>query len=906
MKAKEMRRRLLEFLCITLALLLAFPLPLLAMPHGQQVVNGQVSFKTQGNTLTVTNTPNSIVNWKGFSIGAAETVRFVQQSSSSAVLNRVTGADPSRILGFLQSNGRVFLVNPNGIVFGQGARVDVNGLIASSLNMSNQDFLGGKYNFTAGEFARPVQNQGTITTPSGGKVYLIAPNVENSGIINTPQGEVILAAGRSVRIIDSSTPDIAVVVSAPEDAALNLGQIVARSGKVGIYGSLINQKGVISADSASVGEDGRVFLKASKSVLIGEGSATTADGPTGGSITVQGPENKISGKISAAGSEGRGGDIKVLGEDITLTGTANIDSSGSGGGTVLVGGDFQGKNPEVPNSRTLTVQAGAQIKADAVMNGNGGKIVLWSDDRTEFYGFISARGGERGGNGGDVEVSGKQTLVYRGLTDVRAPRGAIGSLLLDPTDYLIASAGGDITGADLGSQLYLANVTIQTSGAGAQEGNIIVEDAVFWDSGTTLTLSAHNDIYFYENITNNAGGSLVLRSDSDSDGGGTVVFFNSGVTLTGGGTASILYNPSLGYAAPTDYAAFFTGATPTSYMLVKDVNQLQSISTNLAGTYALSCDIDAGITSTWNGGQGFVPLGDDSLIPAQSFTGSFNGFGHTITGLYINRPATQYVGMFGGCGAAVIENVGMVNVNITGGFQTGGLVAHTGGTISKCFTTGTVTGTSNTVGGLVGLSAGTTVDSYSTAAVSGNTYVGGLIGANYGGASFVENCYSAGNVSGASSVGGLSGYNAGSIIDSYWDTQTSGQATSVGGAGRTTAQMMDQATFAGWDFASTWNIAQGVSYPYFTWTSAPAPPPVPPPPSSNPAQSAGNNTSFGLIVNATTAAMNQMQAGGGPGQNYYQGPGANPDQENMSQEAGGGKEGELKNYDLKAVTVFCN
>lgn len=913
MKAKEMRMRFPEFLYIALALLLAFPPLLFALPNGPQVVNGQVGFNSQGTTLTVTNSPNSIVNWKGFSIGAGETVRFVQQSSSSAILNRVTGADPSRILGLLQSNGRVFLVNPNGIVFGQGARVDVNGLIASSLNISNQDFLAGKYNFTAGEIAGPVRNQGTITTPSGGKVYLIAPSVENSGIINTPQGEVVLAAGRSVQLVDSSTPDIAVVVSAPDDAALNLGQIVAQSGKVGIYGSLISQKGVVNADSASVGENGRIVFKATKSVFIDEGSATTANGPTGGSITVQGPETKVSGAISAAGSAGKGGDIKVLGDDITVTGTAGIDASGTGGGgAVLVGGDFQGKNPEVPNARTLTVQAGAQIRADAVVNGDGGKVVLWSDGRTEFYGFISARGGERGGDGGNVEVSGKHTLVYRGLTDVRAPKGATGSLLLDPTDYLIASAGGDITGVDLGNQLDLANVTIQTSGAGAQAGDITVEDAVTWASNSTLTLSAHNDIVFMENITNNAGGSLVFRADSDSNGGGTVIFSNSGVTLTGGGTATILYNPSplAGYAVPTNYSGYFTGVTPTAYMLVKDAVQLQAIQANLAGTYALSCDIDASGTSIWNNGQGFLPLGDDTLIPAQSFTGTFNGFGHTITGLYINRPATNYVGMFGGCGGALIENVGMVDVNITGGFQTGGLVAHTGGTISKCFTTGTVTGTDNTVGGLVGLSAGTTINSYSTATVSGIQFVGGLIGANYGAASVVSNCYSAGHVTGSGSVGGLSGYNAGSITGSYWDTQTSGQASSYGGTGRTTSQMMDQATFAGWNFASTWNITQGASYPYFTWTTPPTPIVNPPPASSSgTAQSAvvgGNNASFGLVVTATTAAMNQMQSGGGPGQNYYQGPGAASGQEEKPHTTGRNKEGELKKYDDKAVTVFCN
>jgi len=221
-----------------------------ALPAGQQVVNGQAAFNTQGNNLTITNSPNSIINWQGFSINNNEAVRFIQQYGSSAVLNRVTGQDPSQILGLLQSNGRVFLINPNGILFGQGARIDVNGLFASTLNISNQDFLAGRYNFTAGAIAGSIQNQGTITTPEGGKVYLIAPDIENSGIITSPKGDVLLAAGHSVQLVDSLNPDIAVVVSAPENKAVNLGQIVAQSGKVGIYGGLISQKGSINADSA--------------------------------------------------------------------------------------------------------------------------------------------------------------------------------------------------------------------------------------------------------------------------------------------------------------------------------------------------------------------------------------------------------------------------------------------------------------------------------------------------------------------------------------------------------------------------------------------------------------------------------------------------------------------------------
>ena len=121
-----------------------------ANPTNPVVTNGAAQFTTAGNLLTVTNTPNAIINWQSFSIGAGEITKFVQQSASSAVLNRVVGQDPSAILGALQSNGRVLLVNPNGVVFGAGSQINVAGLVASSLNLSNDDFLAGRMRFTEG------------------------------------------------------------------------------------------------------------------------------------------------------------------------------------------------------------------------------------------------------------------------------------------------------------------------------------------------------------------------------------------------------------------------------------------------------------------------------------------------------------------------------------------------------------------------------------------------------------------------------------------------------------------------------------------------------------------------------------------------------------------------------------
>ncbi|MFA5182276.1 MAG: filamentous hemagglutinin N-terminal domain-containing protein, partial [Syntrophales bacterium] len=541
-----------------------------ANPNGPQVVNGNVSFNTQGNTLTITNSPNSIINWQGFSIGINELTRFIQQSGNSAILNRVIGQDPSAILGALQSNGRVFLINPNGILFGAGARIDVNGLIASTLNLSNQDFLAGKYNFTAGLTAGSIENQGTITTPTGGQVYLIAPDIKNTGIINSPKGEVILAAGRSVQLVDSTNPDIAVVVSAPENSVVNLGQIIANSGRIGIYGGLISQKGIVRADSAVVDENGQILFKATKGITLDKDSITTASGPQGGKISIQSETDTtlVSGTVSAAGSEGQGGEVKVLGKQVGLIDSALVDASGTtGGGTVLVGGDYQGKNPDVQNATATYVGPDATIRADATEAGNGGKVIVWADDATRFYGTISARGGAQSGNGGFIETSGKNLIIASGDVNASAPMGKSGTWLLDPNNITISTGGNTnisvvnpfessddsavLNNVTLGNALINGtNVTVQTQAAGTntQAGDISVEAPVMAALGSaesaTLSLNAQRNISFTADgsITNGTG-TLNVNLNAGTDVGSTntpgtnvsSIIMASGSSITTGG-----------------------------------------------------------------------------------------------------------------------------------------------------------------------------------------------------------------------------------------------------------------------------------------------------------------------------------------------------------------------------------
>ncbi len=287
----------------------------LANPTGGTVSSGSASFASSGNTLTVTNSANAIINWQSFSIGVNEITRFLQSSASSAVLNRVVGSGgviPQSVIdGVLSSNGRVFLLNQSGVVIGSTGRIDVAGFVASSLNLSDQDFLNGQMRFTEVPGAGGVSNAGVIQAASGGRVFLVAPNVENTGAISAPQGQIVLAAGKSVELVSEGSPFVTVRVTADTEQALNLGKLIADSGRIDMSGALVRQASIAQADSAVVSANGEIRLVATKDLTLDAGSITTANGPSGGSVLLQaqGGTNLISGTVEAKGSSGQGGTI---------------------------------------------------------------------------------------------------------------------------------------------------------------------------------------------------------------------------------------------------------------------------------------------------------------------------------------------------------------------------------------------------------------------------------------------------------------------------------------------------------------------------------------------------------------------------------------------------------------------
>ena len=324
---------------------MAIASPVYSNPTGLSVVAGQATSQAIGNLMQITNTPGAILNWQQFNIDVGQTTQFIQQNAASQVFNRVTGGDVSQILGSLQSNGQVFLINPAGVFFGQGAVIDTAGFLASTLAASDTDLLNGHLRFKdANGNAGSIVNQGKLTTHSGGSIVLLAPSIENSGVIHA-DGEVLLAAGHSVTIVDLKHPTIGLTVVVKDgEQAVNLGQIVSKNASV--FSHLVKNSGIVEATGAQVGKGGVIRFVAQGDAIAG-------------------------GQIKADSADGKGGEIDITGKRVAVLSGAHISADGAtGGGTVHVGGGWKGQDESIANSKQTVVQANTLISANATQNGD--------------------------------------------------------------------------------------------------------------------------------------------------------------------------------------------------------------------------------------------------------------------------------------------------------------------------------------------------------------------------------------------------------------------------------------------------------------------------------------------------------------------------------------------------------
>ncbi|NJS13411.1 MAG: hypothetical protein HC788_00995 [Sphingopyxis sp.] len=463
------------------------------------------------------------------------------------------------------------------------------------------------------------------------------------------------------------------------------------------------------------------------------------------------------------------------------------------------------------------VNMSGTINADSAI-GDGGRIVLLGGadqqnlaGNVTVTGTLSARASGASGNGGFVETSGQRVDLNTATVTTLSANGRAGTWLIDPVDFTVAATGGDITGANLTRNLANGNVTILSSqGAVGTNGDININDAVSWNANT-LTLDAFRDINVNAvmNATGTAGFVGIVGDVTQTGVGTTAGNLDFGMDVRGfygklnlAGTSSFRLN-GLDYVIITSLGA--EGSTTGTDL--QGING-SSNGLNITGNFVLGADIDASATSTWNGGAGFNPIGF-TRTRFNPFIGQFNGLGHLISNLTINRPTAGSVGLFGelltlataGARTASISNVGLVGgsvtgrdfvgslvgevtrgslrnvlstARVTGGTEVGGLVGDVTGTIFNAFATGEVIGDGINVGGLVGsLDSGSIEAAFATGDVTGCNRVtacfayGGLAGTVGGGATLTS-VFATGDVAGYRMVGGLVG-RAGSatITDSY-------------------------------------------------------------------------------------------------------------------------------------------
>ncbi len=727
----------------------------IAGPQGGKVVGGNANISQSGPNTTINQTSDrAIINWNSFDIGKNESVRHNMPSSNSAGLHRVVGkGGPSNIEGLLQSNGNVYLVNPAGVVIHNGAKIDVNGFVATTRDIANDNFMKGKMVFDKpGMPGAAIINQGNITLKDNGLAALVAPTVRNDGIIAGKLGKVALGGSEAAWKLDMTGDDL-IAFTMDENAVNTLhaadgtplanvqnnGKIKAEGGVVvltasqldGIVGSVVNN-GEISAASAET-KGGKIIFRGqgNKVDVVNNGqldvSSKSADG---GMVRMTGRAAVThAGKIDATGKT-KGGNVVITGENVTLKSGSRIDASGTnGGGTVLVGGNARGKGPEA-NAKTTLVQSDAEILADAKLNGDGGQIVVWADEKTQFDGKATARGGENGGDGGMVETSAKLLIIGDpAVVNTNAKEGSAGTWLLDPDEFVIAPSGGSMTGKQVSDSLEIGNITLEV-GEGEGSGDIIVNDKIEWNSKTTLSLNAYRNITVNKDIIINGDESgLAINSK-----GGIFEISNSHILFAGNKQTLTINNEP--------------------YKLINNFEDLQLLNSDLKGNYALAKNIDGNNAL-------FTPIGlrvsNEEYYDGNYFEGKLSGLGNYITNITIKNNYKNNFGILDigliSCNNGEISNLNLNNITIDinePDLVYIGAIAGTNrhGNIFNTHTSSNIKINNGYVilGGLVGANISKSKIEKSSSIsniklINDSTYeIGGLVGINFSGV--IDQCFS--------------------------------------------------------------------------------------------------------------------------------------------------------------------
>ena len=539
-----------------------------ALPTGGSVTSGAATVTSGGGGMTVTQaSQNAVLNWQGFSIAPGESVRFAQPNSSAVALNRVTGPDPSSILGSLSANGKVFLVNPNGITFGVGAQVNVGGLVASTLNISDADFMAGRYSFS-GPGGGTVLNRGSISA-HGGDVALLGGQVSNQGLITASLGTVAMAAGSAITLDVAGDGLLNVTIDKGAVGALvqNGGMIQANGGKVvltaqaagDLLKTVVNNTGVIEAQTIG-SRNGVISLLADmQSGVVNVGGVLDASAPTGGS---GGAIETSAATVNVAASS-----TVTTAAPSGVTGTWTIDpvdfTIGSSAGDNISGATLSAKL--VTNSVVISTLPGAangstggtpQVTTRTSTTPGNGDImvndaVAWTASSSPTTLTLDAQR--------DVNVNAAITATKGNLVICCGRDANIDAAITTTNGSVLISAGRDLS-FTVGAALTTTDGDITLCAA----NNVIVANHIALTRGSTIPAQDLGLALGLVIIAGNGG-------TGPGTAGGTLSFVPSTkhAAITDA-PVTIYYNPP-SYATQTDYGVNFTltgTAALAQFMLV--------------------------------------------------------------------------------------------------------------------------------------------------------------------------------------------------------------------------------------------------------------------------------------------------------------------------------------------------
>ncbi len=589
----SIRSRSKKNLLFTTALLIVLAMPTYAadLPEGGQIVAGSGAINQSGNNMTITqDSAKMAANWNSFSVAQGHSVNFVQPSANAVALNRVLGSDVSLIQGSINANGQVFLINPNGVTFTPDAQVNVGGLVASTQNITTQDFLDGNYVFE-GNSSNAIINQGNIKTPNGGTVALIAAKIINEGNIEAPSGNVLMGAGNKVTL-DLGGPVKLEVEQGAIDTLIEQGGAVRADGGF-IYltakaagelaTSVINHTGITEAQTLTTGEKGEIILLGDMDHgtlnVAGELNATAPAAGDGGFIETSAANVKIADntKVSTKSETGENGTWLIDPNDFTVAASGG-DITGATLGTNLGGGNVQIQTTGAAGdlyvndtvswaANKLTVTANDDIIINSDMTATGAASLAFE------YGQDSADGADGTytiANGVDVLIPSASNFTWKKGTggavnklyfgnsyikfdDNADPAINANGALLQPFYYDDGSSGRAQGWYKLTFSSYPLDFVLGTDGDGTNSWNYNGEvlttnnDA----NGSTLTPAIN---------------SLSINIAGYNEGIGTLVSTTNVDVAETGGTADITHNYTLGandnFIKTTTTVKNNSGATP--------------------------------------------------------------------------------------------------------------------------------------------------------------------------------------------------------------------------------------------------------------------------------------------------------------------------------------------------------